>query len=497
MTSPLNILSLIPDIAEREREAEEQLQRLGFVRYEPYREVRIQLGSDPLDLTKLHPTVLRGAMSLTISANEMSEFSFTIADVNRQLLRDSRVEGVPEMYGHVVQFYGGYATPPDAHRHMFTGFINKITPIWKPNGEIHLSFRCRGSMFRMSRVRYGRRSYPRTAELAYKEEALKAIAELGADTPIIQEWAVTDKLSVYDIVTNIVEGYGFTADVDDTYKGDEFTYTSKPDPESGAAANPKVQLNQSDWAFLQALARDPEISGVLTEDGATVSFHRADTLLDKPERTNLGFVWHSPNPRAGTISFVDPSTFDPRRPTLMPVTSVSGDIDVLQMAAKAGAQFEISENGEVLIFLREREFHDRPNRQFRTLTGVDQERFDAAQEELGLLGVGREGTEALVLGDQQSVDFIRSLLQYDVGQRIARRPGEPIPLRLKPNWKINVSTIGTVYAFPGKVYPIHNLADFLEGAGWMCTSVTHTFERSFKTSVQLGWIGRDGESVEE
>jgi hypothetical protein len=144
---PPLIASALPELIDAQ---EFVAPKVGVVPYEPFRRVSVQWGDDPNDLTPVDPILLRGSMSLSIETGEISTFGFTMVDIDRSLLSSSAAQGLPGMYGKVIKFEGGYAVPDSAHKDLFIGYINKVAPTWKANGEVHVSFFARGQMARES-----------------------------------------------------------------------------------------------------------------------------------------------------------------------------------------------------------------------------------------------------------------------------------------------------------------------------------------------------------
>jgi hypothetical protein len=313
--------------------------------------------------------------------------------------------------------------------------------------------------------------------------------------PLAQEWAAPEsgELSLYDLVTEMVKGYGLTPDVDPAFKTEPI-FRVRPN-EAGESPEIVTQTNQSDWQFLQQLAY--QFHAAIFEDGTTVKFWREETLLERPPQDELSFVYHTPNPRVGVIHYVNPDTFDPRKPTAMPILSVSGDIDILQASAKGAANIKINASGDVELEVHAREHTSRSGTNYRVLMRADADAIARRIEEYGSLeGVYKPAVGA-VFGSEEGQAIIDSLLIFDYGGRTQRSSTGENPLIIKPNWKLNITTLGTLSAFPGRTYKIHNLADFLEGGNWLCTRVQHTFAGGFKTTVTIGWVGQEEAAIEE
>jgi len=364
------------------------------------------------------PALIRGAISLEQSLDQIWSLSFTIDDRTRVMMaggvKDPNKVLAPNesrwasLYGRGVEFFAQYLSWPDTQI-SFTGIIMGVKPNFDDSGDVTLTITAQASEFRMTRTFIRRLTYPavKTPDAAAQgEEAAEATDNQDMVKLYNRPWAEgrpfqfsetneaagvvntinTRVITLGEIISHIATKVytGVNVDIDPDFFAKPYIYT---DIDTDGNPNTIVQENESDWMFLSRLAkevgayfwmddipksRELPLRNITFSGGdrviATGGSRAAEegtvtgrTMRFQKDRTiqnqqsRINFVFNTAFGDGARQNYVSPEEVNLTDPDRLPMFNISPNMDLVFAAPAARGYFLLTPDGAVAHVMNTRD----------------------------------------------------------------------------------------------------------------------------------------------
>lgn len=428
------------------------------------------------------PRLLTGEIVISNDQNRTSECTFGMYTSEQfvPLTQNPRTTAVSMMSQQIV-VKAGYLRAPDSVRVLFKGKIVRVNSVFPDDGQPILNFDCLSLSAAASAVTRNQ-NYPVIERQTTPTTDSKGVVARPAAIGDVRSWAVVPKggsITLKTIVKNIIDEYGIPIINDG-----ENQSIIVPDITFDGKNKILFQTKESDWKFLQRLART--YNCVMTIDPDTDIFYFVIKTLTRNQSTtktngqpvtkNIDFYYHRYYP-GNPFNMVDFSRLDPTLENAsLVMTGISYSFDSTSVQGGLISNYTTPDGKPGLTVIRQEDDGK-----------ITEENFELRQEMLNSPEADKF-IKQFAMGKitwEETKQFWKQVPVKQVEQAITR---ENPPVYDKPNLEFVV--LGCVWITPMKKYNVYNMGfgrnpNGTDSFPLLCTAIEHRLGEVFMTKVSM------------